>query len=375
MSMSTQHITLMAGGTGGHIMPALAVAEELRHAGHGVSWLGSIGGMEEKLVSRHAIDFYGLPIKGLRSNGLLGWLAAPFRILRSVSLARKMLQRHTPNCVLSMGGFAAGPGGLAARSLGIPLIVHEQNKIPGLTNKVLARIATIVCQGFADSFPVARKALTVGNPVRRVISDLPKRQVRHDTSVLNVLVLGGSQGAKALNEAMPGILVYFDAGELAIRHQCGQRWLEQTEAHYAAAVKHVGNHQISYQVEAFIDDMAAAYQWADLVVARAGAMTISELACAGSASVLVPYPYAVDDHQTANAGAMRDAGAAIVITESQLQDVATQTALLTLIGDASRLESMADAAHGLAKPEAASAMAEICLRSGSQSGAATGGGQ
>ena len=360
--MSKQHITLMAGGTGGHIMPALAVAEVLREKGHEVSWLGSNGGMEESLVTKHAIDFYGLPIKGLRGNGLRGWLIAPFKIIKSVWQARQVLRQLMPQCVLSMGGFAAGPGGLAARTLRIPLIVHEQNKIPGLTNKALARFATLICQGFADSFHHYSGVKTVGNPVRKAISELSEKKLLGDEQTLNLLILGGSQGAKALNEYIPKLLGTLENGDIKIHHQCGQRWLAQCEEHYAVNKLNT----VDVKLEAFIDDMAAAYKWADVVIARAGAMTISELACAGVASILVPFPYAVDDHQTANAQAMQAAGAAIVITEVDLQTPATQQQILELLSDHPQLKVMAEAAHGLAKPDAATEMAEICLSVGAK---------
>ncbi len=355
-----KHVAILAGGTGGHIMPGLAVADELAARGHRVSWLGSSGGMEAQLVPQRGYWFHGLGIKSLRGKGLARWAAMPWVLTQSVLAARKLLKDLQPGSVLSMGGFAAGPGGLAARSLGLPLIVHEQNRHPGLTNRVLARVAQVVCQGFADSFPGKLKALTVGNPVRESCLQQPEPELRYGTrsgTPLNVLVLGGSQGARALNIYLPMLLSKLTGCELNIRHQCGAR----REAECRAAYQQAG---LEPSIEKFIDDMAAAYAWADIVIARAGAMTVSELAAVGVASLLVPFPHAVDDHQTANARVLESAGGAVIMTDAQLQSPDSIELLNGLLSDRGRLLSMAQAAQQQHPQQSARQLADLCLQAG-----------
>ncbi len=353
-----KHVAILAGGTGGHIMPGLAVADELAARGHRVSWLGSSAGMEAQLVPERGYWFHGLAIKSLRGKGILRWAAMPWVLTQSVLAARKLLKDLQPGSVLSMGGFAAGPGGLAARSLGLPLIVHEQNRHPGLTNRVLARIAKVVCQGFADSFPDKLQALTVGNPVRESCLQLALPEKRYQARVkapLNVLILGGSQGARALNIYLPMLLAGVDGGALSIRHQCGaRREAECRNAYQATGLKP--------NIEMFIEDMAGAYAWADIVIARSGAMTVSELAAVGVASLLVPFPHAVDDHQTANAKVLTTAGAAVMMTDAQLQLLDTAKDLANLLSDRERLLLMAKAAQQLHPQHSARQLADICLQ-------------
>lgn len=341
---------VMAGGTGGHIFPGLAVAEVLRSRGHSVRWMGAAGAMETRLVPERGIAVDALAISALRGKGAFALLAAPWRLWRAVWQARRLLRLARPQAVLAFGGFAAGPGGVAARLLGIPLLVHEQNKAPGLTNRLLARLARRVLCGFSGAFAAGE---WVGNPVRPDIAALPAPAQRLEGrgGPLNVLVIGGSQGARALNAAVPTAL--HALGAARVRHQCGAPMLEATRAAYAAA-------GVEADIEPFITDMAAAYAWADLVIARAGASTLAELCAAGVASVLVPFPGAVDDHQAANAQVLAQSGAARWLRESP--DFAVRLAEeLRGVADRVTLLNMALAARALAKPEAAQRVAEIAI--------------
>ena len=348
MSTGEVDVVIMAGGTGGHIFPGLAVAQCLVSRGQRLSWLGGSRGLESTLVPQHGHDLDQLQISGLRGKGALGWLLAPFRIMKAVWQALTVLRRRRPGCVVSFGGYAAGPGGLAAVLLRIPLLVHEQNRVPGLTNSQLARFARQVFQGFPDSFDVDRGAVTVGNPVRRDIADLPEPSSRlaDREGPVRVLVLGGSQGAHALNTRIPPLLAGLKDVMLAVRHQCGERHLEQACKAYQAA-------SLDAQVTPFISEMAEAYGWADLVICRAGALTVAELAAAGVASVLVPFPAAVDDHQTRNARYLTDDGAAELLPESALDHPSTRALLQNLLGDRDRLLAMAGLARKAALPAAA----------------------
>jgi len=366
MTALTRHFTIMAGGTGGHIMPGLAVAARLHEQQHRVSWLGSSNSMEQRLVPEYGFEFHALAMRGLRASGWRRKLGMPWLLSRAVLQAIAVLRRLRPDCVLSMGGFAAAPGGIAAWLLRVPLVVHEQNRIPGLTNRLLARYAAGVCQGFADSFPAQHKALTTGNPLRAEIAAMAAEQPVHvdadqqAPALLQVLVLGGSQGANALNRQLPGILAAAAVAaenKIALCHQCGERWQQVAADAYAA---HASAFE-RVEIVTFIEDMAGAYRRADLVIARAGAMTISELAAAGCASVLVPYPHAVDDHQTANAGVLIDAGAAELLPEDDLAEAAASDLLQRLFDDRRSLQQMARAAAGMRVNDAAGRVADVCL--------------
>lgn len=353
-------VLIMAGGTGGHVFPGLAVAAELKARAVPVVWLGANGGMEADLVPRHGVEFEGIEVRGVRGKGLLGWLALPFRMWRSLRQARAVLRRRRPRSVVSFGGYAAGPGGLAAWLHRIPLLVHEQNAIAGLTNRVLARLSRQALVGFEHALP---KSTWVGNPVRAAISSLPSPESRFAgrDGPLRLLVLGGSLGARALNKVLPEV-VRLLRGELAIevRHQCGARLLEETRAAYAQA-------GVALQPEAFIEDMADAYAQADMVLCRAGALTLAELCAAGIGSVLVPYPHAVDDHQTVNARALVAVGAAQLLPESSLS-VDTLLALLRpLLANRVACLKLAVAARTLAKPEAAASVARASMELGEAS--------
>ena len=345
---------VMAGGTGGHIFPGLAVADQLRACGAHVEWLGTPTGLEATLVPSAGIRLHAINVRGLRGAGWWRWLRAPFALTHALIQALLIMRKLRPNAVLGMGGFASGPGGLAAWLLRRPLVIHEQNSRAGLTNRLLARIAGTVLEAFPGSFRRAEAVLCTGNPVRADIADVEPVQVPKDGPV-NVLVLGGSQGAAFLNDLVP--LALAALGEdvaLKITHQCGQAHLQVTEERYA-------QRHVAARVTPFIDDMAAAFADAHLVIARAGAMTVTELCNSGRASVLVPFPYAVDDHQRANALHLEQVGAAKIITQSvpYADDVNELTAALRgLFAERSELTRMGLAAYQLRRPHAAARVAE-----------------
>ena len=348
-------VMILAGGTGGHIYPALAVAEHLRAQGVRLAWLGSAQGMEAALVPRHDIPFNAVKIAGLRGKGTLGWLLAPFMIATATLQAMRVLRAVRPGVVLGMGGFVSGPGGLAAWLCRRPLVIHEQNAIPGLTNRLLARIATRVLEAYPHSFAPALRARVTGNPVREAVAAIapPAARVHRDGPV-RVLVVGGSLGAHSLNAHVPPAVAAVQGTLIEVWHQTGRSECEVTAARY----RELG---IQARVAPFIDDMPAAYGWADLVVCRAGAMTVAELAAAGCAAVLVPFPHAVDDHQTANARYLADAGAARVIADATLADGALGPLLQTLASDRPGLLDMATRARAAGRPAAADAVASQCL--------------
>lgn len=351
----------MAGGTGGHVFPALAVAERLREQGMGVFWIGTRRGMESRLVPEHGFEMEWIRIEGLRGKGVAQVLGAPFKIGAAIWEASRILRRRRPAVVLGMGGFASGPGGLAARAMGLPLVIHEQNFVPGMTNQWLARIATRVFEAFPASFPKARGAQACGNPVRRSIVDLlsprerlARRHAENDVEPTRLLVLGGSLGAQVLNEMVPQALAALPAERRPrVRHQAGERTIDVARAAYRSA-------GVDAEVIPFIDDMAEAYGWADLVVCRAGALTVSELAAAGVASVLVPYPFAVDDHQVGNARYLADIGAARLVIQRDLTPSGLTALLDELLGDRDALLSMAEAARTRARADAAERIADAC---------------
>jgi UDP-N-acetylglucosamine--N-acetylmuramyl-(pentapeptide) pyrophosphoryl-undecaprenol N-acetylglucosamine transferase len=347
---------VMAGGTGGHIFPALAVAQELRHRGFDPFWLGSRGGFEERIVPDAGFNSELISIRGLRGKGWLQRLVAPFTLLRAMFQVLRILLRTRPGLVLGMGGFVTGPGGVMARLLGIPLVIHEQNSIPGMTNRWLSRIATRVLEAFPGSFGGGSRAQTIGNPVGAEIVGLapPAERMAEREGQLRLLILGGSQGAQALNETVPAALALLDREQRPlVRHQAGGKKLEMTTADYIAA-------GIEATVDPFIKDMAAAYGWADLVVCRSGALTISELAAAGVGSILVPYPHAVDDHQTHNAAYLVSAGAAQLLPQEILTPERLAAVLQQLLSDREGLKAMAEAAHKLARTEATGMAADVC---------------
>jgi len=346
----TRTLLVMAGGTGGHIMPGLAVAEHLRAQGWRIAWMGNPDGMEAKLTAGRGYEMAWVHFTALRGKGLLRKLLLPFNLLRGFSQAWSQLKRIRPDVVLGMGGYVSFPGGMMASLRGIPLLLHEQNSVAGLANKVLAGVADRVLTGFPG---VLGKAGWVGNPVRPEIAALPVptlRYAQHD-GPLRVLVVGGSLGAQALNEALPQALALIAEDKRPhVVHQAGEKHLPKLTGLYQAA-------GVKADCVAFISDMAGAYDWADLVICRAGALTVAELAAAGVASLLVPYPLAVDDHQTANARFLSTAGAAILLPQDQLTPER-----LAEIRNLSRaqLAQMAEKAREMARPEATAAVAQAC---------------
>ena len=351
----TRPVMILAGGTGGHIFPGLAVAHALRARGVPVTWLGADGAMETRLVPPHGIALDTLPIRGVRGKGLKTLLLAPFKVVRAVSRAIALIHARDPRAVVSFGGFAAGPGGLAARMTGTPLLVHEQNRAPGMTNRVLARFAARLLTGFPDTF-VERREEWVGNPVRVEIAavEAPATRFAGRSGPLRVLVLGGSQGARALNTAVPKAVAAL-RGEIDfdVFHQSG-------ETLHADALQAYADAGVTARVEPFIADMAQAYAWADLVVCRAGALTLAELCAVGVGSVLVPFPQAVDDHQTRNAQFLCGRDAARLLPQSEALTKHLADTLRTL-ADRAVLLHMANAARALARPDAAERVAAAVM--------------
>lgn len=347
-------VMILAGGTGGHIFPGLAVAAALRARGVPVSWLGADGGMETRLVPQHGIAIDTIAVKGLRGKGAMALLGAPLRVLRAIRAASRVMRARQPLAVISFGGYAAGPGGIAAKLHGVPLIVHEQNRAPGMTNRVLARFARRVLTGFPQTFRGIDEDV-VGNPVRDAIAALPMPAQRFAArnGALRLLVLGGSQGARALNDALPRALATLN-GSVEVRHQCGEKLRGDAERAYARA-------GVAATVEPFIADMAAAYANADLVVCRAGALTLAELCAAGVGSVLVPFPQAVDDHQTRNAEYLVERGAALLLPQGERLAEELRATLAALAADPPRRLAMAEAARALARPDAAERVADAVL--------------
>jgi UDP-N-acetylglucosamine--N-acetylmuramyl-(pentapeptide) pyrophosphoryl-undecaprenol N-acetylglucosamine transferase len=353
----TRTVMVMAGGTGGHVFPALAIAGELRTARE-IVWLGTEKGIEARLVPAAGYPVEWIEVEGLRGKGIGRWLGAPLRLLRAVSQARGALRRRRPGVVLGLGGFASGPGGIAAWLAGTPLVIHEQNAVAGLTNRWLSRFASRIAEGFPGSFPAGRGAIYVGNPVRPEIAALPPPRQRFDarSGALRLFVFGGSQGASSINRLVPAAVALLpESRRPIVLHQTGARDLESTEAAYRAA-------GVNADVRAFVDDMAGAYAEADLVVSRAGALTVAELAAAGVGAILIPFPAAVDDHQTRNAEWLGRVSAAQVVSETGLTAPELANRLATLLSNGrGRLLAMAEAARALARPDAARRMAELCL--------------
>jgi UDP-N-acetylglucosamine--N-acetylmuramyl-(pentapeptide) pyrophosphoryl-undecaprenol N-acetylglucosamine transferase len=350
-------VLIMAGGTGGHIFPGLAVAAALRARDVPVLWLGAEGGMENRIVPEHRVTLRTLHVKGLRGKGLRQRLAAPWMLARALFGAWRVLREANPRSVLSMGGYVAGPGGIAAWLQRRPLLVHEQNRIVGFTNRVLARCARRVMSGFSDAFPAKANAEWTGNPVRAEIAALPAPAARFAgrSGAPRVLVLGGSLGARTLNLGLPNALSRIPADRRPeVLHQCGATHVEATRAAYARV-------DVQATVEPFIADMAAAYAWADLVICRAGALTLAELAAAGLGAILMPFPYAVDDHQTKNAEGFVAIGAAELVQDRDFDASRFAGMLERLLRDPDKRLAMANAARTLAKPDAADVIAQRCM--------------
>ncbi|WP_298449649.1 undecaprenyldiphospho-muramoylpentapeptide beta-N-acetylglucosaminyltransferase [uncultured Marinobacter sp.] len=355
---------MMAGGTGGHVFPALATARALEAKGHEVHWLGAVGGMEERLIADTDIPMSLIHISGLRGKGKLALLAAPFRLMRALGEAFTIMRRIRPDCVVGMGGFVTGPGGLAAWLTKTPLVIHEQNAIAGMTNRILVRFSKTVLEAFPGSFGTEVITRCTGNPVREDLATLPAPEDRmagrssesgEQSTPLRILVVGGSLGAQVFNQQLPEALALLPEQERPqVRHQCGERHLEDARASY-------NEHGVSASVEPFIKDMAEAYGWADVVLCRSGALTVSELCAAGIGAVLVPFPHAVDDHQTKNGQQLVNAKAAILIPQSRLTPAVLAETLGDLARDRARVMDMAKAARTLARPDATERVVNYCL--------------
>lgn len=355
MTAASTKVMIMAGGTGGHIFPGLAVAKVLKERAAEVVWLGSNHGLENTLVPKADIAMERIEVRGLRGKGVASWLTVPFKIMASMRQAMSVMKQQKPDVVISFGGFAAGPGGMAAKLLGLPLLVHEQNRIPGWTNKILKRMAKAVLSGFPDAF--GAQTVWAGNPVREAIAQVPapeQRTIQHQP--LRVLIVGGSQGARALNQHLPAVFANIQAQghELRITHQCGKKHEENTRAAYDDA-------GVTADVRMFIDDMAKAFAEHDLVICRAGASTLAELCAVGIGAILVPFPFAVDDHQTANARYLVDQQAALLESEGDDFVARVTAALNGLLAEPAKLMHMAKAARTLAKTDAAQTIADRCL--------------
>lgn len=346
-------ILVMAGGTGGHVFPALAVAQRLRTSDYRIVWLGTRQGIEARLVPAAGIQIEWLPVGGLRGKGVATLLLAPIRLLRAGLAALRVFNRVRPVVVIGMGGFASGPGGVIAWLKRTPLIIHEQNAIAGFTNRVLARLARRVLVAFPGT--LSPKEEVVGNPVREDVVALadPAQRFAERDGALRVLVLGGSLGARALNEVVPAALR--ESGlDFEVRHQCGRGDPDAISDAYSGR-------SLNARVQPFFDDMAEVYGWADIAICRAGAMTVYELAAAGLGAVLVPFPYAVDDHQTANAHYLADAQAAVILQEKEM--TTTKLAgVLREIGNRAQLQRMAMNARKQSRPQATQRVADVCVQ-------------
>ncbi|MBK8895516.1 MAG: undecaprenyldiphospho-muramoylpentapeptide beta-N-acetylglucosaminyltransferase [Propionivibrio sp.] len=343
-------LLVMAGGTGGHVFPGLAVADLMKSRGWNVVWMGSPDGIENKLVLPRGYDMAWVRFAALRGKGWLRKLMLPVNLLSGFWQAAKAIRRIKPDVVLGMGGYISFPGGMMAALFNCPLVIHEQNSVAGLANRVLAKVADRVLCGFPDTLP---NSTYTGNPVRPEIAQMsaPGERFTEREPTMRLLVIGGSLGASVLNEVLPQGLAMLEEDERPhVVHQSGEKHLEQLEQNYAAA-------GIQAHCVAFIDNMAGAYEWADLVICRAGALTVSELAAAGVASILVPFPHAVDDHQTSNAKFLAAAGGAILLPQSEMTPES-----ISLIRNYTRsqLLQMAERARALAKPEATSEVAAVC---------------
>ncbi len=351
MTVKNKKLMVMAGGTGGHVFPAIAVAQYLQTQGWEICWLGTVDRMEAQLVPKHGIPIDFIQISGLRGKGLIALLKAPFKILRAIWQARKIIKKQQPNAVLGMGGYVSGPGGIAAKLCGVPVILHEQNAVAGLTNKWLAKIATSVLQAFPTAFPQTE---VVGNPVRQSLFSMesPDARFANRTGKLRVLVVGGSQGARVLNQTLPEVVKAL-ADRVSIRHQVGAGSLENVTALYGELAQ-----SEDVQITEFIDDMAEAYAWADLVICRSGALTVCELAAVGTPAIFVPFQHK-DRQQYLNAKYLADANAAEIIEQVDL----TAEKLIQMIEalDRKKLLQMAMNAKKMATPQAAQRVAEVII--------------
>ncbi|WP_109079040.1 undecaprenyldiphospho-muramoylpentapeptide beta-N-acetylglucosaminyltransferase [Aggregatibacter kilianii] len=344
-------LLVMAGGTGGHVFPAIAVAQELQQQSWEIRWLGTQDRMEAQLVPKHGIPIEFIQISGLRGKGIKSLLLAPFAILRAVWQARKIIKQYQPNAVLGMGGYVSGPGGIAAKLCGVPVVLHEQNAVAGLTNNWLSKIAARVLQAFPNAFPHAE---VVGNPVRRDLFQTESPEVRFAArdKTLRILVVGGSQGARVLNQTVPQVAAKLSAQglDIYVRHQVGKGNLAGIEEIYQTNRNGVATE--------FIDNMAEAYAWADLVICRSGALTVCELAAVGTPAIFVPFQHK-DRQQFLNAKYLADADAAVIIEQPEFTEERLLQALAPLLADREKLLTMALNAKKMATPLAAKRVADV----------------
>ncbi len=355
--MMIRRVLIIAGGTGGHVFSGLAVAEELRNKSVDVFWMGTKEGMESQLVVISGFPIKYITVDGLRGNGVLRWLFAPSKVVKAVLAALRIIDIVKPDVVFGLGGFTSGPGGVAVTLCSKPLAIHEQNIVPGLTNKLLSHLSKRVMEAFFGSFPKNIDADWVGNPVCLSIEHVmePQLRLKNRTGPLKILVLGGSLGAKSLNTFMPVSLSLLDESKRPyIKHQCGLKHIKDCRRSYDKV-------NVSADIVEFIEDMASSYSWADLVICRAGALTIAELSSIGVASILIPYPYAVDNHQTYNASVLVKVGAAQLIQEISLTAILLAREMRYLSGHRNRLLIMAQAARSQAKFGTAKYVSNVCM--------------
>jgi UDP-N-acetylglucosamine--N-acetylmuramyl-(pentapeptide) pyrophosphoryl-undecaprenol N-acetylglucosamine transferase len=344
-----KRIVIMAGGTGGHVFPALAVAQSLTEKGWQVSWLGTHNGLESRVIPENDIEIDWLSVAGMRGKGLAAKLKAVFMLLKACLQASRILRRRKPDVVLGMGGFVAGPGGLMAKLLGIPLIIHEQNRIPGTTNRLLARIANQILEAFPGSFKKSVNAKCTGNPLRKQFLNPSSGESRQAGQGIRILIVGGSQGAQVLNEIVPEAVA--ELKNVQIKHQTGAAMYKRVESRYKAL-------GINAEVNVFIEDMVSAYQWADMVICRSGAMTVSEIAAIGIPAIFIPLPHAIDNHQVANARYLTEAGAGICLMQKELHSKILAEEITRIL---KQLDVMAKAAKKCARLDATEVVAGYCI--------------
>lgn len=361
--MTTQRspVMIFAGGTGGHVFPALAVAKQIEQQSVPIVWVGTKRGIEAKVVPNAGYKIEWIAVNGLRGKGFVTYILAPFKLAFASLQVTWLLLKHRPCAVLGMGGFVAGPGGLIAALLRKPLIIHEQNAIAGLTNRLLAPFAKRILTGFPSTF-VRKNVEVLGNPVRAEISNLQRQYeiAEPNDRSLRVLIIGGSLGAHALNEMVPAAMARLM--ETLSADTRPEIWHQSGEKKHQFTLQQYESHDVSARVDAFIENMQEAYAWADLVICRAGAITVAELSVAGVGAIFVPYPYAVDDHQTANAAALVNAGAALMVAEKGLTAESLAKVLQDLLSNRNKLRAFADAITAFAKPQAAKDVANVCIQ-------------
>ena len=342
--MSDATVVIAAGGTGGHVFPALAVANVLRERNIQVVWVGSESGLENRIAPDNGIPIHKIGVSPLRGGGFLKKLLGMRNLAKAIVSSVKIVRKVQASTVLGMGGYVSGPACLAAKMTGCRMVIHEQNAVPGFTNRILKRFANKVLEAIPNTFAAGRKVTCTGNPVRQELLAIEEPTVRYEvrSGAIRVLIIGGSQGARALNQKVPEALRLVDES-LEVIHQCGPRWMEETQEQYRG-IKH------KCDVKEFIDDMAEVYSWADIIICRSGAMTVAEIAAVGLASILIPYPAAVDDHQTANGSFLVDAGAAVMMKESDITAAGLAAQLQNF--DREKLREMAVNARRLSKRDA-----------------------